>query len=155
MKIILNADVPNLGGPGDMVEVKDGYARNYLLPRKLAIVATRGAEKQVATIRRAQQTRQIRGLDHARDIADQLSGLGSVTISAKAAPQTSGQGAGKLFGSVTPSDVVAAVRSAGGPSLDKRAVDVGRTIKSTGSYDVIVRLHPEVAVTLPVEVTPA
>ncbi len=155
MKIILNADVPNLGGPGDLVEVKDGYARNYLLPRKLAIMATRGAEKQVATIRRAQQVRQIRSLDHAREIAERLTGLGPVTVSAKAAPQSSGQGTGKLFGSVTPSDVAAAVRSAGGPSLDKRAVELGRTIKSTGNYDVTVRLHPEVSVTLPVEVTPA
>ncbi|MQA15975.1 MAG: 50S ribosomal protein L9 [Pseudonocardiaceae bacterium] len=155
MKIILNADVPNLGGPGDLVEVRDGYARNYLLPRNLAIVATRGAEKQVATIRRAQQTRQIRDLDHAREVASKLTGLGSVTVAAKAAPQKQGQAGGKLFGSVTPSDVVAAVRTAGGPSLDKRAVDLGGTIKSTGNYDVTVRLHPEVSVTLPVEVSPA
>lgn len=155
MKIILNADVPNLGGPGDLVEVKDGYARNYLLPRGLAIVATRGTEKQVATIRRAQQARQIRDLDHAREVAKELTGLGSVTVSAKAAPRTSNQRPGKLFGSVTPADVVAAVRTAGGPSLDKRAVDLGNPIKSTGNYDVTVRLHPEVSVTLPVEVAPA
>lgn len=155
MKIILNADVTNLGGPGDMVEVKDGYARNYLLPRGLAIVATRGAEKQMATIRRAQQTRQIRDLDHAREVANVLTGLGSVRVSAKAAPQKSNQRAGKLFGSVTPADVVTAVRTAGGPSLDKRAVDLGGAIKSTGNYDVTVRLHPEVSVTLPVEVAPA
>lgn len=152
MKIILNADVPNLGGPGDLVEVRDGYARNYLLPRGLAIVATRGAEKQVASIRRAQQSRQIRDLDHAREVADQLTGLGSVTVSAKAAPHTSDQTDVRLFGSVSPADVVAAVRTAGGPSLDKRAVHLGRTIKSTGNYDVTVRLHPEVSVTLPVEV---
>ncbi len=152
MKIILNADVPNLGGPGDMVEVKDGYARNYLLPRGLAIAATRGAEKQVATIRRAQQTRQIRDLDHAREVANTLTALGAVTVSAKTAPQKTSQRAGKLFGSVTPADVVAAVRTAGGPSLDKRAVELGGTIKSTGNYDVTVRLHPEVSVTLPVEV---
>ena len=63
MKIILTTDVPNLGAPGDIVEVKDGYGRNYLLPRKLAIVATRGAEKQVETIKRAQRARQIRDLD--------------------------------------------------------------------------------------------
>jgi len=75
MKIILTADVPNLGAPGDIVEVKDGYGRNYLLPRKMAIVATRGAEKQVDTIRRAQRARQIRDLDHAKEVAGELGKL--------------------------------------------------------------------------------
>jgi large subunit ribosomal protein L9 len=152
VKIILTADVPQLGGPGDLVQVKDGYARNYLLPRRLAIVATKGAEKQVATIRRAQQARQIRDLDHAREIAGSLSSLGTVSVTAKAAAARSG---GKLFGSVTVADVVDAVRSAGGPLLDKRAVDLGGHIKSTGAYQATVRLHPEVSVTVPFEVTTA
>jgi large subunit ribosomal protein L9 len=147
VKIILTADVPQLGGPGDLVQVKDGYARNYLLPRRLAIVATKGAEKQVATIRRAQQARQIRDLDHAREIASSLSGLAAVSV-AKA-----GRSAGKLFGSVTAADVVDAIRSAGGPLLDKRAVDLGGPIKSAGTYQATVRLHPEVSITLPFEVT--
>lgn len=150
MKIILTTDVPNLGGPGDLVEVKDGYGRNYLLPRGMAITATRGAQKQVAVIRRAQEVRRIRDLDHAREIAGTLSGLGPVLLTAKA-----GKRGGKLFGSVTPADVVAAIRSAGGPTLDKRAVDLGGHIKSTGSYEVTVRLHPEVSVTVPVEVQAA
>ncbi|MGQ0776238.1 MAG: 50S ribosomal protein L9 [Pseudonocardiales bacterium] len=150
MKIILTADVPNLGEPGDVVEVKDGYGRNYLLPRRLAIVATKGAEKQVATIRRAQQIRQIRDLDHAREVAGALSNLGAVPVKAKA-----GKSGGKLFGSVTTTDVVDAVRRAGGPTLDRRAVDLGEHIKSTGSYVVTVRLHPEISVTVPVEVTAA
>ena len=81
MKIILTADVPNLGAPGDIVEVKDGYGRNYLLPRKMAIVATRGAEKQVDTIRRAQRARQIRDLDHAKEVAGEL---GKLTFTVKA-----------------------------------------------------------------------
>ncbi len=148
MKIILTADVPNLGGPGDLVQVKDGYARNYLLPHGLAIVATKGAETQVATIRRAQQTRQIRDLDHAREVAGTLSGLGTVSVMAKA-----GRSGGKLFGSITAADVVDAVRSAGGPALDKRALDLGGHIKSAGAYQVTVRLHPEVSVTVPLEVT--
>jgi len=150
VKIILTTDVPNLGGPGDLVEVKDGYGRNYLLPRGMAIAATRGAEKQVAVIRRAQEARQVRDLDHAREIAGVLSGLGPVLMTAKAA-----KGRGKLFGSVTAADVVAAVRSAGGPALDRRAVDLGGHIKTTGRYDVTVRLHPEITVTVPVEVQPA
>ncbi len=150
MKIILTADVPNLGAPGDLVQVKDGYARNYLLPRNLAIVAPSGAEKQVATIRRARQARQIRDLGHAQEVAGTLSGLGTVSVTAKAA-----RSGGKLFGSVTVVDVVAAVRSAGGPALDKRAVDLGGPIKSAGDYQVTVRLHPEVSVIVPVKVTTA
>jgi large subunit ribosomal protein L9 len=148
VKIILTADVPNLGGPGDLVQVKDGYARNYLLPRRLAIVATKGAEKQVATIRRAQQAREIRGLDHAREIASALSGLGTVSVTARAA-----RSGGKLFGSVTVADVVDAVRFAGGPPLDKRSVDLGGHIKTVGTYQASVRLHPDVSVTIPVQVT--
>ncbi|MGH3770546.1 MAG: 50S ribosomal protein L9 [Pseudonocardiaceae bacterium] len=150
MKIILTADVPQLGGAGDLVQVKDGYARNYLLPRRLAITATRGAQMQVATIRRAQQSRQIRDLDHAREIAGTLSGLGTVSVTAKAA-----RSGGKLFGSVTVADVVDAVRSAGGPPLDKRAVDLGGHIKSVGAYQMTVRLHPEISVTVPFQVTTA
>ncbi len=138
MKLILNADVPNLGGPGDIVDVKDGYGRNYLLPRKLAVVATRGAEKQVEQIRKAQRSRAIRDLGHAQEVAGQLAEL-NVVVEAKAASD-----AGRLFGSVTPSDVVDAVRTAGGPTLDKRSIDVPRQIKSTGKHAVTVRLHPEV-----------
>ncbi len=138
MKIILTADVPNLGAPGDIVEVKDGYGRNYLLPRKMAIVATRGAEKQVDTIRRAQRARQIRDLGHAKEVAGDLGQL-TVTVKAKAAGDS-----GRLFGSVTAADVVDAVRAAGGPILDKRAVEVTGQIKTVGRHPVTVRLHPEV-----------
>ncbi|TCK27706.1 50S ribosomal protein L9 [Pseudonocardia endophytica] len=138
MRLILNADVPNLGEPGDIVDVKDGYGRNYLLPRKLAVVATRGAEKQVEQIRRAQRSRAIRDLGHAQEVAGQLAEL-NVVVEAKAASD-----AGRLFGSVTPTDVVDAVRAAGGPTLDKRSVDVPKQIKTIGKHAVTVRLHPEV-----------
>ena len=146
MKLILTGDVPNLGAPGDIVEVKDGYGRNYLLPRGLAIVATRGAEKQVATIKRAQKSREIRDLGHAREVAAQLGGL-AVTVKAKAAGDS-----GRLFGSVTSADVVDAVRAAGGPALDRRAVDVVGQIKTVGTHPVTVRLHPEVATEMNVAV---
>ncbi len=138
MKIILTTDVPNLGAPGDIVEVKDGYGRNYLLPRKMAIVATRGAEKQVETIRRAQRARQIRDLDHAKEVAGDLGKL-TLTVKAKAAGDS-----GRLFGSITAGDIVDAVRAAGGPTLDKRAVEVSGQIKTVGRHPVAVRLHPEV-----------
>ena len=146
MKLILTADVANLGAPGDIVEVKDGYGRNYLLPRGLAIVATRGAEKQVAAITRAQKARSIRDLGHAKEVAGQLGDL-DITIKAKAASDS-----GRLFGSVTPGDVVDAVRAAGGPPLDKRAVEVLGQIKTVGKHPVTVRLHPEVTTELDVAV---
>jgi large subunit ribosomal protein L9 len=146
MKLILTADVPNLGAPGDIVEVKDGYGRNLLLPRKLAIVATRGAEKQVAAIQRAQRARQIRDLGHAKEVAGQLAAL-SLTVKAKAAGDS-----GRLFGSVTAADVVDAVRSAGGPALDRRAVELPGQIKAVGTHKVTVRLHPEVTTELDVDV---
>ena len=146
MKLILTADVPNLGAPGDIVEVKDGYGRNYLLPRKMAIVATRGAEKQVATITRARKSREIRDLGHAKEVAGELGSL-TITVKAKSAGDS-----GRLFGSVTASDIVDAVRSAGGPLLDRRAIDVSGQIKSVGKHPVTVRLHPEVTTELEIAV---
>jgi large subunit ribosomal protein L9 len=149
MKIILTADVTGLGESGDTVEVKDGYARNLLLPRGLAIVATKGAQKQVETIRRAQDARRVRNLEHARELKQQLQGLGSVKLTAKVSKR------GKLFGSITAADVVAAVRKAGGPNLDKRAVDLGGHIKSLGKHAVDVRLHPDVKASVEVVVAGA
>ena len=146
MKLILTADVANLGGPGDTVEVKDGYGRNFLLPRGLAIVATRGAQKQVDTIRRTQEGKRIRDLDHAKEVAGQIQGLGTVTVSGKA-----GQG-GRLFGSVTPADIAGAIKAAGGPLVEKRAIAIASPIKTTGKHQVAVQLHPEVAATVRLEV---
>ncbi|MCD2125150.1 50S ribosomal protein L9 [Rhodococcus ruber] len=140
MKLILTADVDNLGAPGDTVEVKDGYGRNYLLPRGLAIVATRGAQKQVEGIRRAQEARAVRGLDHAKELKAAIEGLESVTLAVKTAGDS-----GKLFGSVTAADVAGAVKAAGGPVVDKRIIELPKVhIKSTGKHTVIVKLHPDV-----------
>ncbi|ANY06793.1 50S ribosomal protein L9 [Pseudonocardia sp. HH130630-07] len=148
MKLILNADVPNLGAPGDIVEVKDGYGRNYLIPRKLAVVATRGSEKQVEQIRRARKVREIRDLGHAQQVDSQLKNL-NVTVPAKSGAN------GRLFGSVTPLAVVDAVKAAGGPVLDKRTVDVPGHIKELGKHQVQVRLHPEVTTELAIAVVAA
>jgi large subunit ribosomal protein L9 len=146
MKLILTQEVGGLGTPGDIVEVKDGYGRNYLVPRGLAIRWTRGAESQVSQIRRGREVREIRDLGQAQEVAAQLAAL-SVKLQARA-----GQG-GRLFGSVTAADVVEAVRSAGGPSLDKRRVELPAAhIKSVGTHTVSVRLHPEVAAAVSVEV---
>jgi large subunit ribosomal protein L9 len=146
-KIILTTDVANLGGPGDIVEVKDGYARNYLLPRGYAMPATKGAQKNVQTIRRVQEGRRIRDLDHAKEVKATLEGLGAVELSAKAA-----SGSTKLFGSVTTSDIVAAIKTAGGPLLDKRVIELGEHIKTVGKHQVSARLHPDVKVNVQLEV---
>lgn len=137
MKIILTSEVPNLGAPGDIVEVKDGYGRNYLLPQGFAIAWTKGGEKQVATIKRARAAREIRDLGHANEVKGQLEGL-KVTLSARA-----GQG-GRLFGSVTATEIVDAVKAAGGPVLDKRKIELSGPIKTTGGYTVQIKLHSDV-----------
>jgi large subunit ribosomal protein L9 len=145
MKLILTQDVTGLGAPGDVVEVKDGYGRNYLVPRGYAIAWTKGGEKQVATIKRARDVREVRDLGHAKEIQQQLSGL-NVRLGAR-----SGDG-GRLFGSVTASDVVDAVKAAGGPQLDRRRVELPGHIKVTGKHDVTVKIHPEVTATVTVDV---
>jgi large subunit ribosomal protein L9 len=146
-KIILTTDVANLGGPGDIVEVKDGYARNYLLPRGYAMPASKGAEKNVLTIRRAQEGRRIRDLDHAKELKTALEGLGAVELFGKAA-----EGSKKLFGSITPNDIVAAIKAAGGPLLDKRVIELREHIKTVGKHSVNARLHPDVKVDVRLEV---
>src|SRR3954463_5758202 len=117
MKLILTQEVTGLGSSGDSVEVKGGYGRHYLLPRGLAIVATRGAEKQVESLRRARAARDVRTHEEAEAVAGRLSGL-TVRVPARA-----GEG-GRLFGRVTTADVAAAVTAAGGPDLDRRPLAV-------------------------------
>ena len=148
MKLILTQDVTGLGAPGDVVEVAPGYGRNYLVPQGLAIMATRGAEKQIATIRRAREVREVRDLGHAQEIKGQLNGL-SVTL-----PARSGDG-GRLFGSITTSDVVTAVSRAGGPKLDRRLITLDAPIKSLGAHSVTVKVHPEVEATISLTVVAA
>jgi large subunit ribosomal protein L9 len=145
MKLILTQEVSGLGGPGDVVEVKDGYGRNYLVPRGAAIRWTRGGEKQVSAIRRGREVREIRDVSSAATVKKDLEGL-KVRLTVRA-----GQG-GRLFGSVTVADIVAAVAKAGGPQVDKRRVEVGQPIKTVGSHQVVVRLHPEVTATVSLEV---
>src|SRR5690625_1219445 len=148
MKLIMTHEVTGLGAPGDIVEVRDGYGRNYLLPRGLAVKWTRGGQKQVDQIRRARAARDIRNLDDAKEIAERLSGM-TVRLN-----QRAGQG-GRLFGSVTSSDVADAVKAAGGPAIDKRRVEIRNPIKSIGEHRVEVRLHPEVSATISLEVAEA
>ena len=144
-KIILTHEVTGLGAPGDVVEVKDGYARNYLIPRNLATPWTKGAEKDVSAIRRARKAREIATLDDAKAVRDSLQ-ANPVTVSAK-----SGE-SGRLFGAVTTAEIAAAIKAAGAPAVDKRKIEVAQAIKSTGEYTVHVRLHPEVSAAVTVKV---
>lgn len=148
MKIILTQEVSGLGSAGDVVEVKDGYGRNYLLPQGYAIRWTRGAEKEVVSIRRARAAREIRDREHAEEVAQQLSRL-KVSLSARA-----GEG-GRLFGSVTSAEIVDAVTAAGGPALDRRRIELAGPIKSTGTHQIRIRLHPEVVATFDLAVLPS
>lgn len=146
MKLILTNEVGGLGAPGDVVEVKDGYGRNYLVPRGLALVWSKGGEKQIDSIKRAQSARSIADLGHAAEVKNQLQSL-DVTLAVRAGD------AGRLFGAVTAGDIVDAVSAAGGPSLDKRAVQLSHPIKTTGAHAVTVKLHPEVEAQVEVTVT--
>ena len=148
MKIILTSEVTGLGTPGDIVEVRDGYGRNYLLPQGFAIPWTKGGEKQVSSIKRARSAREIRDLGHANEVRAQLEAL-KVSLSARA-----GTG-GRLFGSVTPTEVADAVKASGGPDLDRRRIELPGHIKSLGQYQISVRLHPEVTASFALAVVPA
>lgn len=145
MKLILTQEVTGLGTPGDVVEVKDGYGRNYLVPRGLAVSWSKGGEKQVASIRKARSAREIATLEEAQTVRARLEGK-PVTLTVRAGAT------GRLFGAVTPGDVADAVVAAGGPQVDKRKVEVGQPIKTTGDYTVLVRLHPEVQAKVAVKV---
>ncbi len=130
------------------LEVAGGYGRNYLVPRGLAMRWSRGAEKQIELIKRARAAREIRSVDDARAAAARLAGL-RVTM------QTRAGSGGRLFGSISTSDIAAAVRDAGGPELDRRKIEINNPIKTIGAHQVAIRLHPEVSATLEVEVVGA
>ena len=148
MKLILTQDVNGLGAPGDIVEVKDGYGRNFLLPRGMALPWSRGGEKQIGTIKRSRDARATHDLASANGVKAELAAL-SVKLEVRAGD------AGRLFGAVTASDIVDAVSAAGGPALDKRSVQVTAPIKTVGAHSVKVALHPEVEAQVEVEVVAA
>lgn len=143
-KVILRADISGLGKRGDIVEVADGYSRNYLLPRSLAIVATPGAVDQAAAMRRARDLRDAQDREAAQEIARTLVAR-TITITAKAGRE------GRLFGSVTAPDVVEAVEEQTGIILDKRQIRL-EPIKSVGSHSVAVKLHADVEFPIALEV---
>lgn len=148
MKLILIHDVTGLGESGDVVEVKDGYGRNYLVPRGFAVRWTKGGEKQIDQIRRARAAREIRGVDHAKEVQAVLEAL-EITVAARA------HDGGQLFGSVTEADVAAAIRAAGGPAVEKRSIRLPGHVKHIGDVKAAIELHPEVAANITVSVVSA
>lgn len=145
MKVILQSDVKNLGKRGDLVDVAEGYARNFLIPRGLAVEANASNLRSLENQKSQAKARQERELEEARRQATQLGEL-TVKIARK-----SGEG-GRLFGSVTPGDIADAVRQAAGIALDKRKIELDEPIKALGTYEVSVRLHPGVSASLKVQV---
>lgn len=136
-KLILTHEVGNLGEPGDVVDVKDGYARNFLLPRNYAIRWSRGAAKQVDSIRAARESRAIHDREDAAALAAKLQAE-PINVAVRA-----GDG-GRLFGAVTVSTIAEAINETVGGTVDKRRIDVGQPIKTLGAHEVTVRVHPEV-----------
>jgi len=145
MKVILTHEVSGLGTAGDIVDVKDGYARNFLMRRGLATGWTKGFEKQVSAIQKGREIREVKSLDEAKGLKGQLESK-PVKVPAKAGKS------GRLFGAVTQGDVADAVKAAGGPSLDRRKIELLSPIKSTGMFEASVRLHPEVQASIKLEV---
>jgi large subunit ribosomal protein L9 len=145
MKVILTHEVSGLGTAGDIVDVKDGYARNFLMRRGLATGWTKGFEKQVSAIQKGREIREVKSLDEAKGLKGQLESK-PVRVPAKAGKS------GRLFGAVTPGDVADAVKAAGGPSLDRRKIELLSPIKSTGTFEALVRLHAEVQASVKLDV---
>lgn len=147
-KLILTQEVTGLGAPGDVVDVRDGYARNYLLPNSYALVWTKGGEKDIERLRAARKAREIATVEEAQAIADKLQAE-PVSVGVKTGES------GRLFGTVGPAQVAEAVEAAGLGSIDKRSVEIPERIKSTGSYTATVKLHADVTASLDLQVVPA
>jgi large subunit ribosomal protein L9 len=145
VKVVLRDDVENVGRKGDMIEVTDGFARNYLVPRGLAIKATKGVVQQAEAMRRNREARDAREREAAQALADQLTGQ-RIELRARA-----GEG-GRLFGSVTSADVVDAVRAQTGVELDRRKTQLADPLNELGAVEIPVKLHADVEVTLTVDV---
>jgi large subunit ribosomal protein L9 len=147
MKLLMRTDVDGVGKKGDVVDVADGYARNFLLPKGHAIKATAGVERQAAGMRRARDLKDAADRSAAEEVAKALV-ASVITIPAKAGAE------GRLFGSVSPADVVAAVEAQSGVVLDRRSLVLDEPIKEVGSHRVVARPHSDVQFEISVEVVP-
>ena len=147
-KLILTNEVAGLGSAGDVIEVKNGYARNYLIPQGLATAWTRGGAKQVESIQAARKSRAIHDRDEAVALKDKIEDT-KVRLAVKAG------GGGRLFGSVKTEHVASAVEAAGLGTIDKRKVTITSPIKSTGDHEATVRLHEDVVAVITLQVVAA
>ena len=147
-KLILTQDVTGLGAPGDVIEVKNGYARNYLIPQGYAVAWTRGGEKQVDQIKAARSAREHATIEEAQDLKARLE-ANPVKLAVKAGAE------GRLFGSVKTADVAAAVEKAGIGSIDKRLVELVAPIKSVGTHEAILKLRDGIVATITLQVVAA
>ena len=148
MKVILLQDVKKLGKKGEVADVADGYARNFLIPRGLAEEANRGSIKQLKQEQKALERKRERELEEAKELAQKLSGI-SLTLSVKAGDQ------GKLFGSITNKDIYDALVKQYKVEVDRRRIELEDPIRALGDYQVPVRLAPEVEATLSIKVVEA
>jgi len=146
MKVILQKPVDKLGAPGDIVDVADGYARNYLMPRGMAVKATKGGVKHIDSLKRAHTTRTNKAKAEAEQLASRLIGT-PITVSAHAGEE------GKLFGSVTASDLAEAVERQAGIRVDRHDVHLDEPIRSVGTHEVRIHLFAEVDPIISVEVS--
>lgn len=146
MQVVLRADIDGVGKKGDIIDVADGFARNYLIPRGSAFRATPGVQKQADAMRRSRDLKDAKDREAAETVARKLVPM-VITIPARAGAE------GKLFGSITAADVVDAVQAQAGVALDRRRLHLEEPIKTLGSHEVPVRLHPEVQFRVTVEVT--
>jgi len=145
VKVILQADVKNIGSKGEIVDVKEGYGRNYLIPRGLAVEATPGYLRQAAHQKKVEEARAEREVREARALEARLKDQ-VVAVTARV-----GEG-GKLFGSVTTQEIADGLRKLFAVEIDKRKIDLKEPIKSLGTYSVLVKIHPQVHVPLKVKV---
>ena len=148
MKLILTHEVAGLGTPGDIVEVKDGYGRNYLMPRGLGVKWTKGGERQIESIQKARQLRAVHDIDEAAAIKTRLENLHVVV------PARSAQG-GRLFGAVSVTEIAHAIASAGGPSVDRLRIQITQPLKTIGAHQVVVSVHDDLTADGRVEVVKA
>jgi large subunit ribosomal protein L9 len=147
-KLILTHEVTGLGTPGDVIDVKNGYARNYLIPQNLAVAWTRGGEKQIESIKAARTAREHATLEEAQDLKARLQAT-TVKLTVKAGAE------GRLFGSVKTTDVADAVAAAGLGQIDKRKIEITSAIKTTGEHEATVRLRDDLVATITLQVVAA
>ena len=145
MKLILTREVPGLGNAGDVVTVKDGFGRNFLLPRGNAILWTKGGEGQIEGIKRARSAREIRDLDHAKEIKTKLESA-NIVVKVKIGST------GSMFGSVTDKDIVAAIKSATNETVDRHRIKLTKHIKKVGKYTVKIALESQIVANVPISV---